>query len=497
MKRTGHIVDKASDSIPEKELLRFTPKEWVWPLAFMLSMSMVGLKFPPGFLLVALMLLANFRRNRYDFIITLTFAIGGIGLARPTAYGFNTIYIVLVFGILGYLVLKKNRTLNASMLWWGIYALVLVWLASRSIVSMRVQLQTIVRYLSVIFFIFPLLAFSGREFRMEEFWKRLMPYVVIMCIFYILDALILCGNILVPGTPIWGDRVFSTFWDPIWSPLSFHPFRKYPPGLYLLALAIVPVIQRFRLHTWEWVVILGGMLVSFTFTVISGIIVTYIVFQGRTKQLLKWCAIGMLLFPLAYYVDSKLPTRGTRSTYEVSQSYLRIKSSIDQILSIGSIKDEEDLATLGSMRAAQAIPKIELLFDEHRQWTGFGFLDNIDNTPARYIFYNDLYFEEYSEDNWEVANDIEISALRVFVSIGYIGLAAHVAFFIMLWFTIRKKRYVRYFLSVMVAYIWFGIGDYGGLISATTLILLGLTYGTVLLANRDGYNRITASANEQ
>lgn len=469
----------------------------MWPLAFMLSMSMVGLKFPPGFLFVALLLLANFRRNRYDFIITLTFAMGGIGLARPTAYGFNTIYIVLVFGILGYIVLKKNRTLNASMLWWGIYALILVWLASTSIVSMRVQLQTIVRYLSVIFFIFPLLAFSGRGFSMDEFWKCLMPYVVIMCIFYILDALILCGNILVPGTPIWGDTVFSTFWDPVWEPLSFRPFRKYPPGLYLLALAIVPVIQRFRLHKWEWVVIIGGMLVSFTFTVISGIIVAYIVFQGRTKQMLRWCAIGVLLFPLAYYVDSKLPTRGTRSTYEVPQSYLRIKSSIDQILSIGSIEDEEDLATLGSMRAAQAIPKIELLYDEHRQWTGFGFLDNLENTPARYIFYNDLYFEEYSEDNWEVANDIEISALRVFVSIGYIGLAAHVAFFVMLWLTVRKKRYCRYFLSVMFTYVWFGIGDYGGLISATTLMLLGLTYGTVLLANREGYNRITASADEQ
>ena len=133
----------------------------------MLSMSMVGLKFPPGFLFVALLLFANFRRNRYDFIITLTFAMGGIGLARPTAYGFNTIYIVLVFGIVGYLVLKKNRTLNMSMLWWALYALVLVWLASRSIVSMEVQLQTIVRYLTIIFYIFPLLTFSGREFKVE------------------------------------------------------------------------------------------------------------------------------------------------------------------------------------------------------------------------------------------------------------------------------------------------------------------------------------------
>lgn len=362
---------------------------------------------------------------------------------------------------------------------------------------MEVQLQTIVRYLTIIFFIFPLLAFSGREFKMEEFWKRLMPYVIIMCAFYIIDSLIFCGNILVPGTPIWGDSVFSTFWDPVWKPLSFQPFRKYPPGLYLLALAIVPVIQRFRLLPWQWVVIIGGMLVSFTFTVISGIVVTYIVFQGRTKQLLKWCAIGVLLFPLAYYVDSKLPIRGTGSIYEVPQSCLRIKSSIDQIMAIGSIEDEEDLAQLGSMRAAQAIPKIELLYDEHRQWTGFGFLDYLGNTPARYIFYNDLYFEEFSEDNWEVANDIEVSALRVFVSIGYIGLAAHVAFFIMLWFTIRKKRYVRYFLSVLFAYVWFGIGDYGGLISATTLILLGLTYGTVLLASREGYNRIIAPGDER
>ena len=194
--------------------------------------------------------------------------------------------------------------------------------------------------------------------------------------------------------------------------------------------------------------------------------------------------VHIFIHPLPRQSDSFLPARTSGEGFSEVHSFLRIKSSLDQIISIFNIQDEEDLARLGTNRMAQAIPKLELLYNENKEATGFGFLDSPDNTPTKYIIYNDLYFEEYSEENWEVANSIEIAALEIFTSIGWVGLAVHIIFFVMLWMTVRKKRNANYFLSVVIAFAWFGIGGFEGLIRAQSLYLIGLTYGIVLLCNR-------------
>jgi len=466
-----------------KELLQLDKKDWVWPLSFMLSMSMVGLQFPLGYLLAPLIMLARFKSDRYDFLMMFTIFMGGYGLANLTSWGIHSQWLILIAGLFGYLALRKYRLLNRSMSIWVLYAAALIMISTYSIVSLRIQMPKIVRYLTIIYFIIPLLVFAGRDFDIKMFWRRMMPYILLTGIFYIIDCFIFSGNVLEPTTHLWGNRT-STFDHLIWRPLSLSAHRKYPVGVYLFTLGIIPVIKTFRLNKWQWGVIIGGLISTFTFTVMSGFIFVFILFHGKAKQLIKWSFLAIVLFPMLYFVDSFLPARTSGEGFSEVHSFLRIKSSLDQIISIFNIQDEEDLARLGTNRMAQAIPKLELLYNENKEATGFGFLDSPDNTPTKYIIYNDLYFEEYSEENWEVANSIEIAALEIFTSIGWVGLAVHIIFFVMLWMTVRKKRNANYFLSVVIAFAWFGIGGFEGLIRAQSLYLIGLTYGIVLLCNR-------------
>ncbi len=477
-------VPSSAQKRPTKELQPLGGNDWLWPLAFMLSMAMVGLKFPLGYLLAPLIMFARFKSDRYDFLMMFTIFFGGYGLGHLTSWGIHSQWIILVIGMLGFVVLKKYSLLNRSMLLWALYAAALIIISTYSIVSFRIQLPKIVRYLTIIYFIIPLLIFAGREFDIKRFWYRVMPYIIIMSVFYIIDSLIISGNILVPKTHLFEDAQ-STFWDPYMRPLSFRLHRKYPPGLYLMTLAIIPVVRVYRLRAWQWIVIIGGMLVTFTFTFISGILAAYIMFQGNIKHLLKYSWIGIITLGALYYVDSKLPVKSYETTtYAKPQSTLRIKSSIDQIIDLFNVQDEQDLAVLGTGRMAQAIPKLELLYNEDKEWVGFGFLDALINTPSRYIIYNDMYFEEYSEKNWEVANDIEIMPLEVLCTIGYIGLAIHILYFLFMWLTVRKCRNVNYFLCVMILFIWFGLSGFEGLARPQGLYLVGLAYGIVLLTNR-------------
>lgn len=471
-----------------KELLQLTRGEWGWALAFMLSMSMIGLKFPIGYITALVLMVARYRSNRYDFLMMFTIFMGGYGVATFTSLGIGSQNITLLVGVFGFLCLKKYPLLNKSMSLWILYAVALIFIARFSIVSMGVQFPRITRYLSVIYFIFPLLFFSGKEFDIRKFWRAVMPYVIIMGIFYIVDSFIFSGNVLVPCTHLSNFRQ-STFDHLIWRPFSMVPARKYPVGIYIFTLAVIPLIRVYRLRPWQWIAIIGGMVATFTFTVISGLILGYMFLRGNWRQTLKWGLIGLVVFPLLYVADSFLPTRDT-GDIGGTQSFLRIKSSVDQITSAFNIQDEEDLAKLGTSRMGQALPKLELLYDENKQWTGFGFLDMIENTPSKYIIYNDLYFDEYSDDNWEVANNIEISALEVFTTIGWIGLAVHIAFFVGLYLLVRKKRNSVYFLSIMVLFAWFGIGGFEGLVRIMSLYLVGLTYGIVLLTNRPGFENI-------
>ncbi len=68
-------------------------------------------------------------------------------------------------------------------------------------------------------------------------------------------------------------------------------------------------------------------------------------------------------------------------------------------------------------------------------------------------------------------------------------------FFIWLYVVIRKLKYSKYYLSVMVFVFIVGLGGTMGWNQTTGLLLMGLTYAAVLLANKDEvWGRLKTSA---
>ncbi|MDE6285717.1 MAG: hypothetical protein K2L99_01825, partial [Muribaculaceae bacterium] len=163
------------------------------------------------------------------------------------------------------------------------------------------------------------------------------------------------------------------------------------------------------------------------------------------------------------------------------ESPLRIYSSVNQILDVTEAVDDEDLAECGSGRIGQAIPKLELLYSLGYQWKGLGFLSDKTDDP-KFIVENEYYLDK--SESIEIATGIEITALQALITIGYIGLAAHVLFFAYLVWIVRKNRHKWYFYTVMVAFLWFGLGGFEGLIYPMGLELTALAFAVVLLSNK-------------
>ena len=132
---------------------------------------------------------------------------------------------------------------------------------------------------------------------------------------------------------------------------------------------------------------------------------------------------------------------------------------------------------------AQILPKVEVLLHERRELTGLGFLHPEKTKMTRYIIENELYTD--ISNNIEVTAFVEVSAVQVFLNIGIIGLIVHLAFFIWLYFIVRKLPYSRYYLCVMVMLICFGFGGFGGLILEKTLFVLSVSYAAIILNSRE------------
>ena len=148
-------------------------------------------------------------------------------------------------------------------------------------------------------------------------------------------------------------------------------FRKYPPGLFPMVLLVYPIARYYKLRFWQWSVIILALFASQTFSVLSGFIAAYIFFRFGIRKLFLAIFLGLLSLVALYYVDGLLPER--KNEY-ITQSRLRIKSSVDQIAIIMEAADDEDLAKFASGRMAQILPKLDLVNEEGRQWTGLGFL---------------------------------------------------------------------------------------------------------------------------
>lgn len=466
------------DKYSERPLLRFERSEWKMPLLFMLSLGLFGLQFYPAILFVIIILIKEFKRNRYNFIIELTILFGAYGMYDYSTLPLKFSDVALVLSIVLAFLYRKDSAEKKTLLVLVAYALSLIIIATYSLESMSVQFVSMRYYLLFIYFIVPVACFAGREFDMQVMFRQIIMFCLIMCAFYLIDSVILGCNFLVPATFSWGDPL-STFYKPRFN--FFHiQDRKFPLGIYIVVLCIYPISRFYRLSWRQWLILIGGVAVAKTFILISGFTIAYIFFQGKIKVLLKYCVILVVGAVSLYFIDGWLPKVEKLNNTE---STLRIKSSVDQILALSKAVDPEDIAKFASGRMAQIIPKVELVYKEHKQWTGLGFLHAEHTKINRYFIHNEYYENEAARD--ELAFGVENVQVQVFLTIGYVGTIAMTVFLLLLWLIVHKMRYSSFFGCTLLLCWWGGISGLTNLTSFLGLGLVALSYGCVILANRD------------
>ncbi len=462
------------EKFESKPMLSISWHEWWWPLMFLLSMSLTGLNFPLGYVGIIVVLVNRFINDKYDFIICITLLFGGYALLSDEDFPIKLQDIALLISVLGVFIYKKSPELKKVTILLFAYALALVLLAKTSDETMAIQLRRLRGYLMIAYFFVPLMVFSGKEFEIKYFFKRLLIFALIICWFYIIDGFILNGWVLLPDAANQYEYS-STFTNLIWYPFQFTFPRKYPPGLYILALCMLPVMKYYKLSKKQWIVVILAFAATRTLSVIGGLLIAYVIFQGHIKVVAKYATIALVVVTSLYFVD--------RST----GSFLRIQSTIDQFISLDAVQDEEDLAEFGSGRMSQIIPKMEVLYDLDREWLGLGFLHPELTTNPKYWIKNELYTDVTKSE--EVATAVEVSAIQTILDVGYLGLILQTLFYIGIYYVIRHLKYARYYLIAFVVISIFGIGGFAGVTTHHGLLLVALSLAVVFLANKS-YNTI-------
>ena len=456
---------KRDDS--EKETLQLFPQELFSAFIFLITLSLLGLEFPIAYLLLPVVLFSSFLRNRYDFLIQFTILCGSYGFFDESeTFPFKWMDIALLLSIITIVIYRRDKTLNKLLLFTGGYFAVLFALALLSSESLMIQIRRMREYWGIIYFMFPLLIFAREDFDIKIFYRKIITYAYIICIFYIIDGLIFGGNILVPRTFAYSGY-YSTYYKFYCYPGSFP--RKYPPGLYLLALCIFPVMKYYSLQLKHIIVFLLALISCRTFTIIGGILLTPLFFTGSVMKTLKYIGIGILIFIAGFYVDRAIG------------GSLRIQQLVEQFEVFKNPDDPELLIKFGTGRIAQILPKIDHLLYRGKQYTGFGFLHDELTTDNQFIITNEFY-SDVTKSEESVAR-VEVTQIQTILDAGLIGFLLQAFYYLAIYFWVLKPLPCsRSYLIVLVSISIFGVGGFGGLISHQSLLLLGLATGAILLA---------------
>ena len=455
---------------------------WRKPLFYMLSLSLVGLGLYPALGISLVFLAHEWRHDRYNFLIMLTLLVGTYGLMSPQQLPIWTSDLALLAaGILWFVYRKPpilRRTLTAIFVYFGFMFIV----AFLSVENMKIQLLVMRFYWHILYIIIPIAIFSGKEFDFNTFILKLFPFVLLIAIFYLADAYIISGHIFLPKDTSWNG---STFYSPSIHLLSGKIYRIYPPGIFLYSLIFLPILRTYRLHWWQWLFFIGSLIACQTFTIIIGFLAVYVLFQANVKKIATWSIAGIVLFTGLYFIDGMMPEVKHDDGLE---SRLRIKSSIDQFFDLYNAVDEEDIAEFGSGRMAQALPKLEIVAREGRQWIGLGFLHPSKTTLNQYLITNEYYSDIEKAD--EVATSVEIAQIQVYINMGWLGLLVVTLFYLYLYYLVRKLPYSYYCLSVMaLCFIW-SAGGFAGINFDQGGQLIAISFAAVVLHSRDklGFN---------
>lgn len=455
-----------------------SPSEWVWNVIFMLSLSLTGLAMPLGNLLVVILLLRAFKVNREAFVFMLMLTLGGYALTEPKyQWGVNHMFFMVPFAILSMCVLRKSAPVKQTIIAYGVFAVITVGMCVLyGVESLYTQLRPMLLYLSFCFFAIPLLAFSGEGFDMHRFWNTVFSFMMIMCVFYILDGFVVRGWLFVPCSWINYEGTLSLWNHPIiYGPTGWIP-RKYPPGLYSFALLLYPMAKYYKLKWWQWLLVIGAMCASRTSTILFSLVFGFILAQGSMKRYALYGILAAAVFTGLYFVDDAMGYSA-----ETEQSTMRISSTINQFFDLSEAEDDEDLAEAGTGRMAQAIPSLEYIFSVGREWTGFGFVDPDTKIPFL-IVENELVANP--EFKYQAVNNVEITQVKEFLTLGFIGLAVWFGFIFGICRILRGMRYARYYTNVAIVLMLYGVGGFDSWFNFPGILIGAMAFASVLLANK-------------
>lgn len=464
-------ITAQNDIKPEKEILRYTKRDFLWVAVFYAGMIITGWGlFPIGLLIIAICLINSFRNNRYDFVIQCAFFGGGFTFFNDSELPFKPGDLLLAVSLIGASLYKKDRYLRrVSMLLWlyiaGIFAISLT-----SLETLAVQIRIMRIYFGCLYVFYPLMFFAGREFDIREFVRRILAYILGFSILYILDCYIINGHLFLPESDTWSDDNSAIHIRL----LSFIFPRMAPFNWYFAALLVFPLMRFVKFSRTQWVILLLGILTTKTMSIYAGLVISFALFQNHLGRIVKYAFMAASAFVILYFIDSTTDTN------------LRIKSNFDQFAVLINGTDEEALAKFGTGRMAQFIPKYERLCELDREWLGFGFIHPEYSTNPKFIIENDMYeaIEAVNHESVEVATGVEVTQLQTVLNIGIIGLLFQTFIFVAVYFVIKPLKYSKSYAIVLTAISLFGFGGMAGLTTTQGLIILSLALSSVFLANK-------------
>lgn len=440
--------------------------KWWQAIGFCLLMSLLGLRLYPLILVMLMFFVWIVRKDRYFFTVELMILIGGFGFMNADALPIKIIdpaMFLCLFMLFAYRKPRPLKWITWSML---AYFAVLILLASTSLESMSVQFYRMRYYFVIIVFFIPLLCFANNRCEWPKFIEALAVHALVICGFYVVDTFIIGGFMLLPGTTR-GSHVVSLI------NYYYGDFgcRHYPPGLYLL-LPLIPALNfgKLRFSWFHWLLIVGALYSSKTNSMLFALIACWVFFRPKIKQVLAYSVAAVVMGIGLYTVDNALG------------SPLRFSYNIDQFSALDMAQDDEDLAEFGTGRMAQILPKWELLSDMNRLHLGFGFLHPTKTTNPKFQIRNEFYTDVSNAD--EIATEVEVTEVQTILDVGFIGFLAQLAFFVGIYFIIRKFEHSRVYLCTLVGIEVLGLGGFAGLNGPHGLTLLGFVLGTVLAANK-------------
>lgn len=450
--------------------------EWWRTIGFFLCLALAGLEFYPALILVALYLVQRFRTDRYSFLIELMILFGCYGFVSANILPVKLSDFAFVVSMVALLVMRRTPVTNRTLWLTLAYFAAIAMIASTSDESMRIQVVMMRNYFFIIAFAIPLLVFANRPFEMDKFIHSVFVHVLVICGFYVVDTFIIHGTVLVPRATFsldhMGQKVFSSIHHILAHPLQLTYFpRHYPTALFWMVICILPIVEKkVRLSFWQWVLVIFTFFSTRTMSFLGGLLVCFICFRRNVKQQLAVGLGSIVLIVGLYFADSAMG------------SPLRIASTIDQFTSLEAAADNEDLAEFGSGRMAQILPKWELLGQLDRYWLGFGFLHPQLTTNPKYQIKNEYYTDVSQSD--ELATAVEVTQVQTILDVGFLGLIVQTAFYIALWFVLRRQHYARFYLCAIVAFSVFGIGGFSGLNQREGLLIIATVVGAILAANK-------------